>query len=143
MTTYDTAWNSLGNCYDLPRSADQDDQDIYESFFADRPVDRKPAQSFCEGCPVQKTCLKYALESEQLYGVWGGRDEAEIRRDLWVHSTGIVGNRSRTPRCPWCRADGCTLVVVDRENYLVECTSCSFSWKAESTIRGLDNLERD
>lgn len=141
MSQYDMNWNEDGKCYDLPRSSSEEDQKIYESFFEDRPVHRKLAQSFCEGCPVQKKCLKYALETEQLYGVWGGRDESEIRRDLWVHSNGIVGSRARYPRCAWCRKDGGTLVLVDRARHIVECSSCSFSWRAESTARGIEYME--
>ena len=141
MNTQDMSWIEDGKCYDLPKSNLPEDQEVYESFFEDRPVDRKLAQAFCEGCPVQKKCLKYALETNQLYGVWGGRDESEIRRDLWVHSNGTVGSRARNPRCAWCREDSSTLTIKDRARHIVECSSCGFSWRAESSALGVEYLE--
>ncbi len=30
------------------------------------------AKTLCDGCPIKAACLKYALETGQRYGVWGG-----------------------------------------------------------------------
>ncbi|HUR02968.1 MAG TPA: WhiB family transcriptional regulator, partial [Nonomuraea sp.] len=38
------------------------------------------AKASCRRCPVMETCLQWALESGQEYGVWGGTDENERRR---------------------------------------------------------------
>lgn len=38
------------------------------------------AKGVCRRCPVMETCLQWALESGQEYGVWGGTDEDERRR---------------------------------------------------------------
>jgi WhiB family redox-sensing transcriptional regulator len=38
------------------------------------------AKQVCGHCPVQLECLRYALESAQKYGVWGGATEDERRR---------------------------------------------------------------
>jgi WhiB family redox-sensing transcriptional regulator len=40
----------------------------------------KPAKQICMGCDVRARCLKYALESNQQFGVWGGTSERERRR---------------------------------------------------------------
>ncbi|MEV5509664.1 WhiB family transcriptional regulator [Streptomyces orinoci] len=37
------------------------------------------AKSVCRGCPVRERCLRWALESGQEYGVWGGTSEKERR----------------------------------------------------------------
>jgi WhiB family redox-sensing transcriptional regulator len=37
------------------------------------------AKSVCRGCPVAAACLKWAVESGQDYGVWGGMSEDERR----------------------------------------------------------------
>lgn len=34
----------------------------------------------CSGCPVREPCLEYALETSQMFGVWGGMTEQERRR---------------------------------------------------------------
>ena len=143
----DTGWKAEGNCYELLGSNSVEDHVISESFFADSPVERELAQTFCNGCPVQKRCLRFALETEQLYGVWGGRDESEIRRDLWMNSNGTVGGRARWPRCPWCKTKNGTLVVKNEHTNLIECSECQFSWKSESTRLGneakIEETERE
>jgi WhiB family transcriptional regulator, redox-sensing transcriptional regulator len=37
------------------------------------------AKQVCAGCPVRVSCLKWALESGQEAGVWGGTSEDERR----------------------------------------------------------------
>ncbi|GAA3716221.1 WhiB family transcriptional regulator [Nonomuraea antimicrobica] len=39
------------------------------------------AKQVCGRCPVRETCLKYALDTRQAYGVWGGTDPGQ-RREL-------------------------------------------------------------
>ncbi len=43
------------------------------------------AVAICGTCPVQDTCLQYALESNQESGVWGGMaedDRRQLRRQM-------------------------------------------------------------
>jgi WhiB family redox-sensing transcriptional regulator len=40
----------------------------------------KTAKLICRGCPVQMTCLDWALASGQESGIWGGLTEDERRR---------------------------------------------------------------
>ncbi|WP_346034815.1 WhiB family transcriptional regulator [Dietzia natronolimnaea] len=42
----------------------------------------------CATCPVLQTCRQFAMESRQLYGVWGGLTEAERHRLAGRHRTG-------------------------------------------------------
>lgn len=37
------------------------------------------AKAVCRGCPAREPCLRFALESNQEAGVWGGKDEDERR----------------------------------------------------------------
>jgi WhiB family redox-sensing transcriptional regulator len=43
------------------------------------------AKKFCGSCPVRERCLKFALDNEIMYGVWGGKSPAERRRLLYSH----------------------------------------------------------
>jgi WhiB family redox-sensing transcriptional regulator len=54
-------------------------------FFPSRGESSKEAKAICSGCEVRETCLDYALEHGEKWGVWGGASERErrkIRHDL-------------------------------------------------------------
>lgn len=38
------------------------------------------AKSVCQSCPVRVACLRFALETNQEFGVWGGTSEDERKR---------------------------------------------------------------
>lgn len=46
------------------------------------------AKALCASCPVQPSCLTYALVTGQEFGIWGGYDENERRllRTRWRQS---------------------------------------------------------
>ncbi|MEA2686699.1 MAG: WhiB family transcriptional regulator, redox-sensing transcriptional regulator [Actinomycetota bacterium] len=48
----------------------------------------RAAKALCRACPVNDTCLQYALETRQTDGIWGGTTERERRRirRAWVAS---------------------------------------------------------
>lgn len=136
----DTSWKPDGKCYDLVHTVQ--DYALWESFFAETVEERQPALDFCNDCPVQQRCLRFAMEGQELWGVWGGRDESEIRRDLWVNSNGTIGGRARWPRCPWCKEPSETLKVVDYLTHEIACSSCDFRWRSETTRMGIEENER-
>ena len=43
------------------------------------------AKAVCRGCPVRHECLRFALETNQEAGVWGGtsEDERRVLRRTW------------------------------------------------------------
>ena len=64
------AWRSKGACRGL-------DPDI---FYPASEEEAAPAKAVCAICPVQQTCLEYALSNREHDGVWGGASEKERRR---------------------------------------------------------------
>jgi Transcription factor WhiB len=52
----------------------------YDPFFPETDEDEAEALAMCHVCPVQQECLQYAVQTGQLFGVWGGKTQAEIRR---------------------------------------------------------------
>ncbi len=38
------------------------------------------AKSFCRGCPVLEQCLRYAMQADERFGVWGGLTPDERRQ---------------------------------------------------------------
>ena len=49
-------------------------------FFPDPGQSTKDAKQTCMACPVRRECLAYALDAEEMFGVWGGVDQTELRR---------------------------------------------------------------
>jgi WhiB family transcriptional regulator, redox-sensing transcriptional regulator len=46
---------------------------------ADVVADIEEAKAICATCPVRPECLRYAIETPQEYGIWGGTTEDERR----------------------------------------------------------------
>lgn len=46
-----------------------------ELFYPERGGSVAPAISICRACPVRAECLAYAMERDDLWGVWGGVSE--------------------------------------------------------------------
>lgn len=57
-----------------------------ETFFVDDYADvninfkTRLAKSICAQCPVRLSCLQYALEFNEIFGIWGGLTPVERRR---------------------------------------------------------------
>lgn len=50
-----------------------------ELFFPDKGKPSTVAKRICMGCPVRRKCLRWALDTEQQWGVWGGKTAREMR----------------------------------------------------------------
>jgi WhiB family redox-sensing transcriptional regulator len=61
-----------GNCQNHPPA----------TFFPSDGVGVDRARRICGTCPVNGTCLEYALVNRIDHGVWGGTSERERRRIL-------------------------------------------------------------
>lgn len=75
-------WRASAACRDAPA----------ELFFDSN--DPSPAQRICWSCPVSGSCLTYALQTSQMYGIWGGlsaRERALLQRG---HLAEGVGKRT-------------------------------------------------
>lgn len=121
-----------------------EDPDLWDSFFGDKRADRAAAAKACAKCPVRRECLRDALERGEVWGVWGGCDEVDLRRALWVDTNGTERERLRFPRCPACRAKTECLFVratckVSNQSVgeVVECGSCGFEWAAKTSIAAM------
>ncbi len=83
LTGSDNSWRSQARCLGTNP----------ELFFplggTGRPLAQaEMAKAMCLGCPVRQLCLQYALETNQVTGVWGGTTEDERRaiRRKWVRA---------------------------------------------------------
>ena len=141
-------WQSEASC------ADPNKQHMREWFFSKDPQEKYAAKNMCFGCPVRKQCLQWSLEHRQIWGIWGGKDEMEIRRALSVSYKGEETKRRRYPHCPYCSARPSKLTTSSQEvpgggrwttAKIVTCTVCQFSWRSRTSVNAVENykLERE
>lgn len=53
------------------------DPELWFGQSGENRLDYKLAKQFCTRCPVVDVCLAYALEANELEGVWGGLSPSE------------------------------------------------------------------
>lgn len=78
-------WRSRARCLDTDSELFYPDAELYVGRAA--LVIYAAARAICQGrphqgCPVRKQCLEFALDTEQMVGVWGGFTPADRERML-------------------------------------------------------------
>lgn len=74
ITEADLAWQQRALCAQVGT----------EFFFPEPGSSVREAKRICQLCDMRATCLEYALEHDERFGVWGGLSEKErldLRRD--------------------------------------------------------------
>jgi WhiB family redox-sensing transcriptional regulator len=116
-------------------------------FFSKNTQEKYAAKNMCFSCPVRAQCLQWALEHRQLHGIWGGKDEIEIRRTLSVSYLGEETRRRRFPNCPHCSARPSKLEtsIVDlpkggrwKTARVASCTECGFAWRSRTSVNAIN-----
>jgi len=51
-----------------------------EAFFPEKGCSGDEAKQICRGCEVRSECLRYALDNNERFGVWGGLSEPQRRK---------------------------------------------------------------
>ncbi len=72
MTLNKRDWIELAACRDVPT-----DEQV---FFPQNRKQMVRALNYCNSCPVSSDCLRYAMENDIEFGVWGGTTETERKR---------------------------------------------------------------
>lgn len=59
----------------------EEDPDLFFPVGTSSPalMQTEEAKRVCRRCPVREQCLRWALDTAQDFGVWGGADEEERR----------------------------------------------------------------
>lgn len=97
----DHSWREQAACLDT-------DPDL---FFPAHPNDRcDDARAVCATCPVQEECLGWALERDERFGVWGGKNQQQLSA------------MRKVPRRSRCR--NCNRVYVREAPQILYCDEC-------------------
>jgi len=121
-------------------------------FFSKYFKEKYAAKNMCFTCPVRSQCLQWALEHRQIWGIWGGRDEVDIRRALSVSYNGEETRRRRFPNCPYCTARPSKLETSIEElpnggrwttAKVVTCTECGFAWRSRTSANAVEAYKMD
>lgn len=140
----DVEWHDRARCGQDTEEAKR----VRDFFFSSELSEQYQARDLCYGCEVRAECLKWALDTKQIWGVWGGRTEDDIRRALSVSYTGQEIRRRRSPQCPYCGARPVHLSVYEVDQpgggrwataKIVQCDSCGFSWKSRTSANAVNN----
>lgn len=122
-----------------------------DHFFSDVPEEVFEAKEICSFCPVKKQCLKTALNNKEVWGVWGGRDQEEIRNTLSLNEDGQEVRRSKdgiAPVCLSCDAPTESLVIDEIDvdgggrwttKKTVTCSECMFSWTSRTSANAIES----
>jgi WhiB family redox-sensing transcriptional regulator len=121
-------------------------------FFSKDFKEKYAAKNMCFTCPVRSECLQWALEHRQIWGIWGGRDEVDIRRALSVSYNGEETRRRRFPNCPYCTARPSKLETSIEQlpnggrwttAKVVTCTECGFAWRSRTSANAVEAYKAD
>src|SRR5262245_45795953 len=81
-------WRDLAACLDTVTTARND------PFFSGSKAGERKALAICRLCRVRGECLDFAVRTGQVYGVWGGRSQREIRRLVALDRQGRTRNEA-------------------------------------------------
>jgi WhiB family redox-sensing transcriptional regulator len=66
----ETSWQAMARCAEVDP----------EAYFPEKGGSTASAKKVCFSCEVRQTCLEYALEHDERFGIWGGLSERQRRR---------------------------------------------------------------
>lgn len=71
----DDGWMTRAACLGLPEP--EIDRIFYPEVPKGQPISISEAKTFCDRCPVRRSCLAYAIAHKIRHGVWGGYSERQ------------------------------------------------------------------
>lgn len=118
-------------------------QDTYLNFYTNDDTEKAQAKRLCMECPVRKQCLQYALDNTERFGIWGGVDERELRKDQSVDAEGKPYKHKTGPiRCPYCGNHSTKFLKVrehKRTRTHIECSNCGLKWWTKFVVNKKQN----
>lgn len=129
----------------LPVETDDSEEPRVLDFYSNSTDERARAKAVCATCPFKLQCLQKALDDKERWGVHGGVDETELRRNQAINSLGESHVSKLGPiRCSYCgpySTKNLTVLERKRTRSLLECSVCGLTWVARKSINSkMSNL---
>ena len=105
-------------------------RDDPEPWFSTSSSDRQYAARQCHRCPLLLDCMRYALDTGQQHGVWGGVDFEARAMGCGTERGYQIHIRRKEPVCPLCQGAHDEQVEDNRRRMLAEAHA------AGGTVRG-------
>ena len=102
----------------------------YLDWFSEDPQEIELCKKICHSCPIRFNCAQTALDSEEMWGIWGGMDDFKVRRAYALDIFGTIRKRTDDQYCPFCLGVDITYSSKKQANkYSAECSGCGIVWK--------------
>ena len=114
-------------------------------FYSTKTEEKRKAKAICAECPVRQMCIQTALDNKERFGIWGGADEVELRKNQAIDARGDahVSRRGKI-RCSSCGPlSSMYLEVIERKRTQthLRCTTCGLKWWTRKLVnRKMSNL---
>lgn len=108
-----------------------------ELFYSYDPKDIKQAKSICDTCPLKRECLETALNSSEIFGVWGGVSYTDLRISQSLDINGEKKEYDSPIRCLWCGPHSTKYLEPlrrKRGGTEIQCTNCGLTWISKKII---------
>ncbi len=101
----------------------------YLDWFSEDPEEQSQCKRICNQCPIKKECAQYAMENQELWGIWGGTDDFRRRRAFGVDEFGEKRVGLSDLVCPFCNSDEVNIKKKrEYKGYRCVCANCSIKW---------------
>lgn len=104
-------WMALANCKGHPKS-------MFFQEVIGYSEETRLAKELCARCPVWKKCLKFSIDNNEQWGLWGG---------LSVNDRKVARKSGGARICP-----SCNLIRVSFRKSIKTCDTCTIAVKKRS-----------
>lgn len=137
MTNRKEDWISEAPCA-RPVETDNSEDKRMLDFHSSDPEEQARAKALCAVCPFRRQCLQFAYDGKERFGIFGGVDEEELRKNQAINSLGEAHvSKDGRISCAFCQTgDTENLEIIERKRTRshIKCTVCGLNWWARKAI---------
>ena len=114
-------------------------------FYSGDSEEKNRAKAICFECPFRLQCIQTAMDNKERWGIHGGADGDELRRNQSINAFGeAYVHKNKVIRCSYCGPlSSKTIEIIEKKRTRthLKCTTCGLNWWARKNIKiNLSNL---